>query len=455
MSHPQLFEALAKPIEDALRASIRKFGMLVPIAVDQHGAILDGRHRKRIATEVGAQLHYTVITVTGQEQADEIQRTLNADRRHLSGEQLREHIVFLAQQVNDRGEGMYSQSTIAKVAGVDQSHVNRTLTDPQVMSTHNLPDRRKGADGKSYPAKRPPISSEELDQLRPENFPPLPPEPHQVPEPSQRPNIASASNERERERASKALSSLPPSAGQVTNARGAAQLAARERKPEPVAEPVAVPDGKYSCIVIDPPWPMGKIEREERPDQGQALDYSTMPVFCERPIPPFDEKGVPHPCFDSLCDCPEPCGRDEHPDVPCRSIECVVGNVLDESAHDDCHLYLWVTHKFLPDGMRLLESWGFRYQCLMTWRKNVGITPYSWMYDTEHVLFARKGNLKLTRMGLRLSFDAAVQGHSVKPDVFYDRVREASPGPRLDMFPGVEHHGFEPWGLEATHRGVV
>lgn len=60
-------------------------------------------------------------------EADEIQRTLNADRRHLTGEQLREHIVFLAQQTDERGVGKYSENTIAQVTGVDQKHVNRIL----------------------------------------------------------------------------------------------------------------------------------------------------------------------------------------------------------------------------------------------------------------------------------------------------------------------------------------
>jgi N6-adenosine-specific RNA methylase IME4 len=195
--------------------------------------------------------------------------------------------------------------------------------------------------------------------------------------------------------------------------RGMRRAAAMQRGPAPVAEPVPPPSGRYRCLVIDPPWPMPKIDRDERSDQGRTLDYATM-----TPDRLADEEWLP----------------------------------VRTSADEDCHIYLWVTHKFLPLGLELLEKWGFAYQCVMTWRKNVGITPYSWMYDTEHVLFGRRGNLQLQRLGLRLSFDAPVTGHSVKPDVFYDRVREASPGPRLDMFPGVEHDGFEPWGLEESHR---
>ncbi|MDN5854341.1 MAG: MT-A70 family methyltransferase, partial [Actinomycetia bacterium] len=164
-------------------------------------------------------------------------------------------------------------------------------------------------------------------------------------------------------------------------------------------------------IVIDPPWPMKKIERAERPNQGVTLDY---PVLTLDQI--ADEDIVP----------------------------------VRRHADDDCHIYLWVTHKFLRPGLDLLDAWGFRYQCVMTWRKNVGITPFSWMYDTEHVLFGTRGNLPLERKGLRLSFEAPVVGHSVKPDVFYERVTEASPGPRVEMFARRQRAGFEAWGNEVA-----
>jgi N6-adenosine-specific RNA methylase IME4 len=188
--------------------------------------------------------------------------------------------------------------------------------------------------------------------------------------------------------------------------------AARIRVPDPAVTPVT-PDtasGRYRCVVIDPPWPIEKIERDERPNQGQALDYPTMPL---------DE------------------------------IERVIGEQLAAVADQDgCHVYLWTTHRFLPASLDLFDAWGVTYQCVMTWRKNVGITPFSWMYDTEHVLFGRLGSLKLERLGLRLSFEAPVAGHSVKPDVFFDRVLAASPGPRLEMFARRPREGFTVWGNE-------
>lgn len=173
-----------------------------------------------------------------------------------------------------------------------------------------------------------------------------------------------------------------------------------ERARRPIVVPAA---GTYACIVIDPPWEMEKIVREERPRQV-GFDYPSMT-------------------------------EDE-----------LVTLALPKA--DDCHLYLWTTHKHLPIALRLGEAWGFHYECLLTWVKNVGFTPYSWMRSTEHVLFCRRGNLTLLRLGLRLDFNAKVREHSRKPDEFYDLVRQASPGPRIDMFAREAHEGFDTWGNE-------
>lgn len=193
-------------------------------------------------------------------------------------------------------------------------------------------------------------------------------------------------------------------AGGMTIAQ-AKQSVARLHVPEPAITP-DYPGQAYKCIVIDPPWPMAKIEREVRPNQGASLDYPTMTLEEIRAIP--------------------------------------VGDI----AAPACHLYLWVTQKFMPEGIDLVRAWGFDYQCMMTWVKPSGITPFSWMYNTEHVIYAHRGGLRLERLGLKLSFDAPANGHSVKPDVFYDRVIQASPSPRLDMFARKRRDGFDSWGNE-------
>lgn len=221
--------------------------------------------------------------------------------------------------------------------------------------------------------------------------------------------MASVPDERVRELAAEATDG-----GEEFTSAAIYRLAREERtrvndakKLGPVETP-PLPQTKYRCIVIDPPWPMQKIDRDERPNQGKQLDYPTMSL--------------------------EAIG------------ELDVGSLADDAG---CHLYLWVTQKYLPAGLALLEQWGFQYQCVMTWVKNVGFTPFSWMYSTEHVLFARRGSLALERLGLRLDFGAAVTRHSEKPDVFYRRVIEASPAPRLEMFQRTAREGFDAWGAEA------
>ena len=79
MSDLQLFDALPAHIEDALRASIRRFGVLSPVTRDQHGRILDGHHRVRIAAEEGIGIADDVIIhVKDDDEAREIARTLGA-----------------------------------------------------------------------------------------------------------------------------------------------------------------------------------------------------------------------------------------------------------------------------------------------------------------------------------------------------------------------------------------
>ncbi len=165
-----------------------------------------------------------------------------------------------------------------------------------------------------------------------------------------------------------------------------------------------IPDKLYRTIIVDPPWPMEKIVREARPNQFD-FDYPVM-------------------------------GIDE---IKTLSIN-------NMAVSDGCHLYLWTTQKFLPIAFDVLEAWGVNYQCLLTWVKNVGFTPFSWMYSTEHCLFGHIGSLPLLKMGMRLDFQAKVREHSRKPDEFYDLVRLASPESRLDMFSREKREGFDRWG---------
>lgn len=158
MSAPyQLFDALPPHVEQALRDSIALKGVMLPVLKDQHGNILDGHHRVRIADELGIKYRVDTVVVDDSDDAESYARVLNIARRHLTAEEIREHIISLAVRVNAEGAGELSQNEIARLAGVDRSTVNRILNDVQVVQLHNLPAERAGLDGKTYKATRPSI----------------------------------------------------------------------------------------------------------------------------------------------------------------------------------------------------------------------------------------------------------------------------------------------------------
>jgi N6-adenosine-specific RNA methylase IME4 len=170
----------------------------------------------------------------------------------------------------------------------------------------------------------------------------------------------------------------------------------------------SLPDGVFRTLVIDPPWPMGHSARIDTPEQGSRLDYPAQPLSWIQSL-----------------------------EVP-------------EVAADAAHVYLWVTQRFLPDGLRLIKEWGLTYHCLLTWIKPGGFAPFSWMFNAEHAIFAYRGAFELQRQGLKIAFSAPTQGHSVKPDEFYALVEQVSFEPRLDMFARRQRPGWTAWGDEVS-----
>jgi ParB-like chromosome segregation protein Spo0J len=109
-------QPLEPATEAALRESIRRFGVLVPVVRDQHGRLLDGHHRARLADELGISYRVDELIVENDDHAAEITRTLNEDRRHVPAEARRPMVAAL------REDG-HSIRAIAETVGVGKSTV--------------------------------------------------------------------------------------------------------------------------------------------------------------------------------------------------------------------------------------------------------------------------------------------------------------------------------------------
>jgi N6-adenosine-specific RNA methylase IME4 len=166
------------------------------------------------------------------------------------------------------------------------------------------------------------------------------------------------------------------------------------------------PEGKYRTIVIDPPWDMEKIQRDLAPNQVD-FDYPTMSL-------------------DEIKDFKLP-------------------------AHEECHLWLWTTQKYLKYSFDLLDSWDFTYLATFVWHKNGGFQPVGLpQFNCEFVLLARKGGQPFMETKQFFTcFNAPRREHSRKPDEFYDVVKRVCPEPRIDIFSREDRDGYDVWGLES------
>ncbi|MDO4905596.1 MAG: MT-A70 family methyltransferase [Lautropia sp.] len=174
---------------------------------------------------------------------------------------------------------------------------------------------------------------------------------------------------------------------------------------------------RFATILADPPWQFQNRTGKVAPEHHRLARYGTM-------------------------------GLSEIMALPVADL-----------AADPAHLYLWVPNALLPEGIQVLQAWGFSYKSNFVWhkiRKDGGSdgrgVGFYFRNVTELVLFGVRGQHARTLPPGRTQVNYLAtrkREHSRKPEEFYPIIEACSPGPYLELFARGPRPGWSVWGNQA------
>jgi N6-adenosine-specific RNA methylase IME4 len=132
---------------------------------------------------------------------------------------------------------------------------------------------------------------------------------------------------------------------------------------------------------------------------------------------------------------------------------------VEQFAAPTAHLYLWCPNALLPEGLAVMQAWGFSYKSNIVWHKvrrdggsdGRGVGFY-FRNVTELILFGVRGkNARTLAPGRRQVNLLATRKreHSRKPDEQYPLIEACSPAPYLELFARGTREGWTTWGDQA------
>lgn len=193
--------------------------------------------------------------------------------------------------------------------------------------------------------------------------------------------------------------------------------------PDPVQNLRAFTNGrKFKTVLADPPWQFQNRTGKVAPEHRRLNRYPTMTL-------------------DDICDLP-----------------------VSEVVEDTAHLYMWVPNALLPEGLRVMEAWGFQYKSNLVWhkiRKDGGSdgrgVGFYFRNVTELILFGVRGKNARTLDAGRSQVNmiqTRKREHSRKPDEQYELIEACSPGPYLELFARGDRPKWAVWGNQADETYV-
>ena len=181
----------------------------------------------------------------------------------------------------------------------------------------------------------------------------------------------------------------------------------------------SLPGSHFATIVADPPWQFTNKTGKVAPEHRRLHRYATM------------------------------------------TLDEIMALPVEQVVAPTAHLYLWCPNALLPEGLAVMNTWGFSYKTNIVWhkiRKDGGSdgrgVGFYFRNVTELVLFGVRGkNARTLAPGRRqVNFlETRKREHSRKPDELYPIIEAYSSGPFLELFArGSAHPGWVVWGDEAS-----
>lgn len=139
------------------------------------------------------------------------------------------------------------------------------------------------------------------------------------------------------------------------------------------------------------------------------------------------------------------------------SIEEICSLPIAGIAAKDSLLFLWATFPQLPEALRVIAAWGFKYKTVaFLWLKK-NKKADSWFYgmgfwtrgNAELCLLATRGHPKRQAANIHQFIISPIEEHSKKPDIVRDRITAlAGDVPRIELFARQKTPGWDVWGNE-------